>query len=73
MITQLATRDRKPGLARSVGVLVAIVSGAVGGGLVAEHAPTWLPAVILTPLAVVVIASITFEMADTRAGPRRNR
>jgi len=73
VITQVATRDPKPGLVRSVGVIVAIVSGAVGGGLVAEHAPTWLPAVILTPLAVVVIASITFEVADARAGPRRNR
>ena len=73
VITQVATRDPKPGLVRSVGVIVAIVSGAVGGGLVAEHAPTWLPAVILTPLAVVVIASITFEMADAHGGPRRNR
>jgi hypothetical protein len=54
-------------------VIAAIVSGAVGGGLVAEHAPAWLPAVVLTPLAVVVIASITFEMADTRAAPRRGR
>jgi hypothetical protein len=73
VITELATRDRKPGLARSLGVLAAIVSGAVGGGLVAEHAPAWLPVVILTPLAVVVIASITFELADARAGPRRDR
>jgi uncharacterized membrane protein YoaK (UPF0700 family) len=66
VLTDLATRDRKPGLARSVGVIAAIVSGAVAGGIVAEHAPAWLPAVILTPLAVVVIASITFEIADTR-------
>jgi uncharacterized membrane protein YoaK (UPF0700 family) len=73
VITQLATRDHKPGLARSLGVLAAIVSGAVAGGLVAEHAPAWLPAVIMTPLAVVVIASITFEMADARAAPRRDR
>jgi len=73
VITDLATRDRKPGLARSVGVLAAVVFGAVAGGLVAEHAPLWLPAVILTPLAVVVIASITFEMAGARAGPRRDR
>jgi len=73
VITGLATRDRKPGLARSLGVLAAIVSGAALGGLVAEHAPTWLPAVILTPLAAVVIASITFELADARAGPRRDR
>ena len=73
VITELATRDRKPGLARSIGVLAAIVFGAVAGGLVAEHAPPRLPAVIQTPLAVVVIASITFEMAGARAGPRRDR
>jgi uncharacterized membrane protein YoaK (UPF0700 family) len=73
VISELATRDRKPGLARSVGVIAAIVGGAVAGGLVAEHAPAWLPAVVMTPLAVVVIASVTFEMADTRAGPRRAR
>jgi uncharacterized membrane protein YoaK (UPF0700 family) len=73
VITELATRDRKPGLARSLGVLAALVSGAALGGLVAEHAPAWLPAVILTPLAAVVIASITFELADTRVGPRPER
>ena len=73
VISDLATRDRKPGLARSVGVLAAVVFGAVAGGLVAEHAPRWLPTVILTPLAVVVIVSITFEMAGARAGPRRDR
>jgi uncharacterized membrane protein YoaK (UPF0700 family) len=73
VITELVTRDRRPGLARSIGVLASIVSGAVAGGLVAEHAPAWLPAVILTPPAVVVIASIMFEMADTRARPRRAR
>jgi uncharacterized membrane protein YoaK (UPF0700 family) len=59
VVTELVIRDRGPGFARSVGVLAAIVSGAVVGGLVAEHAPAWLPAAIMTPLAVVVIASIT--------------
>jgi len=59
VVTELVTRDRGPGFARSVGVLAAIVSGAAVGGLVAEHAPAWLPAAIMTPLAVVVIASIT--------------
>lgn len=73
VVTELVTRDRGPGFARSVGVLAAIVSGAVVGGLVAEHAPAWLPAAIMTPLAVVVIASVTFEMTDTRAGPRPDR
>ena len=73
VITELATRDRKPGLARSVGVLVAIVSGAVAGGLVAGHAPAWLPAVILAPLAGVVIASVTLEAVRPASGPRRDR
>jgi uncharacterized membrane protein YoaK (UPF0700 family) len=73
VITEMATRDRTPGFARSLGVLAAIVSGAVTGGLVAEHAPAWLPVVILTPLAVVVIASITFELAVTQPGPRRDQ
>ena len=71
VITELATRDRKPGLARSTGVIAAIVSGAVAGGLVAGHAPAWLPAVIMTPLAAVLIASVTFEIAGTRTGPHR--
>ena len=73
VITELATRDRTPGFARSVGVLAAVVSGAVAGGVVAEHAPVWLPVVILTPLAVVLIASITFELAVTQPDPRRDR
>jgi uncharacterized membrane protein YoaK (UPF0700 family) len=73
VIAELATRDPKPGLARSVGVLAAIVAGAVAGGLVAEHAPAWLSAVIIAPLAVVVIASAAFEIAGTRAGSRRGR
>jgi uncharacterized membrane protein YoaK (UPF0700 family) len=64
VVTELVTRDRGPGFARSVGVLAAIVSGAVVGGLVAEHAPAWLPAAIMTPLAVVVVASITGFDAD---------
>ena len=64
VVTELVTRDRGPGFARSVGVLAAIVSGAAAGGLVAEHAPAWLPAAIMTPLVVVVIASITGFDAD---------
>jgi uncharacterized membrane protein YoaK (UPF0700 family) len=74
VVTDLVTRDRAPGFARSLGVLAAMVSGAIVGGLVAEHAPAWLPAVIMTPLAVVVIASITgFEAADSRSEPGGDR
>jgi uncharacterized membrane protein YoaK (UPF0700 family) len=74
VVADLVTRDRPPGLARSIGVLAAIVAGAAAGGLVAEHAPAWLPAVIMAPLAVVVIASITgFGTARAQPGPRRDR
>jgi uncharacterized membrane protein YoaK (UPF0700 family) len=59
VVADLVTRNRQPGLARSIGVLVAIVAGAAIGGLVTERAPAWQPAVILTPLAVVVIISVT--------------
>jgi uncharacterized membrane protein YoaK (UPF0700 family) len=74
VVTDLVTRDRRPGLARSIGVLVAIVSGAVVGGLVTQHAPAWLPAVILSPLAAVVIISVAgFEPVKHRLSPRRDR
>jgi uncharacterized membrane protein YoaK (UPF0700 family) len=74
VVTDLVTRDRRPGLARSIGVLVAIVSGAVVGGLVTERAPAWQPAVILTPLVTVVIISVAgFEPVKDRLSPRRDR
>ena len=74
VVADLVTHGRAPGLARSLGVLAAIVAGAAAGGLVAEHAPAWLPAVIMTPLAVVVIASVTRAgTAKARPGPRRDR
>ncbi len=74
VVADLVTRDRRPGMARSIGVLVAIVSGAVAGGLVTEHAPAWLPAVILTPPAVVVIISVAgFEPVKSRLSLRRDR
>jgi len=70
VMAELVTRDRAPGLARRVGVFAAIVAGAAAGGLVAENAPAWLPAVIMTPLAAVVIASITgFDAAGGHPGP----
>jgi uncharacterized membrane protein YoaK (UPF0700 family) len=73
LITDLLARDRSPGSARSLGVLAAIVSGAVAGGLVAEHAPSWLPAVIMTPLAAVVIASAGIEAVTPPPAPPGDR
>jgi len=74
VLVDLVARDRPPGFARSVGVLGAIVFGAAVGGLVADNAPAWLPAVILVPLAAVVIASVAgFEPVKAQLSPRRDR
>jgi len=41
---------------------------------VAGHAPGWLPAVILTPLAAVVIISVArFPLLRDRLSPHRDR
>ena len=74
VVAGLVTRDRPPGFARSVGVLVIIVPGAVVGSLIAQNAPAWLPAVIMTPLAAVVLASVAgFEPVRLHFHPRRGR
>jgi uncharacterized membrane protein YeaQ/YmgE (transglycosylase-associated protein family) len=74
VVAELVTRDRRPGLVRSIGVLTAIVAGAVLGGLAAGHAPGWLPAAILTPLAAVIIISVAKPpSARGRLSPRRDR
>jgi uncharacterized membrane protein YoaK (UPF0700 family) len=74
VIADLVNRERPAGFARSIGVLAAIVVGAAAGGLIADHAPLWLPAVIMTPLALVVVGSVTgFEPARAGTGPRRDQ
>jgi uncharacterized membrane protein YoaK (UPF0700 family) len=74
VITEVVTRASVPGFARGIGVFAAIVAGAVAGGVVAQHAPAWLPAVILTPLAAVVIASIAgFAPVKAHLDPRGDR
>jgi uncharacterized membrane protein YoaK (UPF0700 family) len=74
VIVGLVTGDRPAGFARSVGVLVAIVPGAVAGSLLAQYAPAWLPTVIIAPLAAVVISSMAgFEPVRSHFHPRRNR
>jgi len=57
LLAGLGTRRKVDGLPRSVGVLVAIVAGAVAGGAVVKLAPEWLPALVLVPLGVVVVLS----------------
>lgn len=57
VLAGLGTRSKVDGLPRSVGVLVAIVIGAVAGGALVKLAPEWLPALVLVPLGVVVVLS----------------
>ncbi len=66
VLAGLATRTVPDGLGRSLGVLVAIVTGAVAGGLLATRAYAWLPAVVVLPLAVVVAGSLRRPAADPR-------
>jgi uncharacterized membrane protein YoaK (UPF0700 family) len=54
VVAALATGKLPDALGRSLGVLAAIVVGAVSGGLLAEKAFAWLPAMVLLPLALVV-------------------
>jgi uncharacterized membrane protein YoaK (UPF0700 family) len=57
VLAGLGTRTKVDGLPRSVGVLVAIVIGAVAGGALVKLAPLWLPVLVLVPLGVVVVLS----------------
>jgi uncharacterized membrane protein YoaK (UPF0700 family) len=54
VVAALATGKLPDAMGRSLGVLAAIVVGAVTGGLLAEKASAWLPAMVLLPLALVV-------------------
>jgi uncharacterized membrane protein YoaK (UPF0700 family) len=71
LLAGLATRTKVDGAWRSVGVLVAIVIGAVFGSLVIKHAPAWLPLVILVPIgAVVALAASGFTQVTDRPEAR---
>src|SRR5437763_8944380 len=73
LLAGLATRTNVDGAWRSVGVLVAIVIGAVAGSLVINHAPAWLPLVMLIPIAAVVAlaASGFTQVTDQPEAPER--
>ena len=72
------TARRKPeGLARSLAVFAALIAGALVSVIVTAHAPDWLPALVLSPLAVVLALSgaRSGALPELRrgAGPRRSR
>jgi uncharacterized membrane protein YoaK (UPF0700 family) len=73
LLAGLATRTKVDGAWRSVGVLVAIVIGAIAGSLVIKNAPAWLPLVMLIPIAAVVVlaASGFTQVTDPPEGRER--
>jgi uncharacterized membrane protein YoaK (UPF0700 family) len=64
VLAGLVTGGRPEGLGRSIGVLVAIVLGALAGGILAKSAYAWLPVAVLLPLAVVVAGSAAVSWHD---------
>jgi uncharacterized membrane protein YoaK (UPF0700 family) len=59
VLTALAIRRVPSDWQRSVGVILALVAGAVLGALAATKSPGWVPAAVILPLAVVVACSLT--------------
>ena len=70
VLAGLATRTRPDGLGRSLGALVAIVVGALAGGILARSAYAWLPVAVLLPLGVVVDGSMAGSRRIKRASDR---
>jgi uncharacterized membrane protein YoaK (UPF0700 family) len=63
VVAVLSTWKKPEGLARSLGIFAALIAGAVISATVSAHAPRWLPAVVLLPLAAV----LALAAAGTRA------
>jgi uncharacterized membrane protein YoaK (UPF0700 family) len=59
IVAALATGKLPEAMGRSVGAIAAIVVGALAGGILAEQAYAWLPAMVLLPLALVVAGRLT--------------
>jgi uncharacterized membrane protein YoaK (UPF0700 family) len=59
IVAALVTGRLPEAMGRSLGVIAAIVVGALAGGVLAEQAYAWLPAMVLLPLALVVAGRLT--------------
>lgn len=64
VISALATGRRPDGLRRSLGIFVALATGAILSALITMYLPALLPLVVLAPIALVV------WLASARFGPR---
>ena len=74
LVAGLVTGSKPDGMARSLGVLTAIVIGAVAGSVLLHVARAWVPLVIWVPLVVVIVASVAgFEWVRDHLSPSRGR
>jgi uncharacterized membrane protein YoaK (UPF0700 family) len=74
LVAGLVTGSKPDGMQRSLGVLAAIIAGAAVASIIVKTVPGLLPAVILLPLAVVIVSSVAgFEWVRDHLTPRRDR
>ena len=74
LIAGLVTGSKPDGTARSLGVLAAIIIGAIAGSLILEGPRAWLPLMILLPVGLVVVASVVgFERVRDHLTPGRGK
>jgi len=74
LIAGLVTGSKPDGMARSLGVLAALIIGATVASVLLEEARAWVPLVILVPLGLVIVASVAgFEWVRDHLTPGRSR
>jgi uncharacterized membrane protein YoaK (UPF0700 family) len=74
LVAGLVTGSKPDGMQRSLGVLAAIVIGAIVAAVLVRTAPAWLPAMVLVPLGVVIVSSVAgFEWVRDHLTPGRDR
>jgi uncharacterized membrane protein YoaK (UPF0700 family) len=72
LVAGLVTGSKPDGMNRSLGVLAAIVAGAVAASVLVKTAPAWVPAVVLLPLGGVIVSSVAgFELVRDHLTPGR--
>jgi uncharacterized membrane protein YoaK (UPF0700 family) len=74
LVAGLATGSKPDGMARSLGVLATLITGAIAASVLLEEARAWVPLVILVPLGLVIVASVAgFEWVRDHLTPSRGR
>ena len=74
LVAGLVTGSKPDGMQRSLGVLAAIVAGAIAASVLVKTVPAWLPAMVLLPLGLTIVSSVAgFEWVRDHLMPRRGR